>query len=137
MAKDTESVTEFGVTTRFDGKLICTGVLIISGKFNGTIESSGDLEISKSAECTVDTMSAKSVVVSGRVTGDIEGRERVELCKGSAVKGDIKTTNLRIADSVEFEGSVSMLEDEPEIDLFALGSEEFKQALVRKTSEVR
>ncbi len=135
MAKDTSvNVTELGEGTVFEGELSFTDTLIISGKFSGTIEATGDLQISKGAECDVNGITAKSVVVYGSVEGDIDGQERVELCKGSSVKGNIKTSALRIAENVEFDGSISMV-DSPEDSydkLFLSASDEFKKSLVTR-----
>ncbi len=136
MAKEKMNVTELGAETRFDGKLTFTDNVIISGKFYGSINASGNLEISETAECTVDKIVAKSVVISGNVNGDVEGQERVELCKGSVVKGNIKTANIRIADNVEFDGDVEMLEDIPSVDLFSVASSEYKKALHQKTGSI-
>ena len=93
------------------------------------------MEIEKSAVCNVDKMTAATVVVSGRVNGNIEASKSVELCKGSKVKGDITTPELRIADNVEFEGSVNMLDEIPDTDIFSISSDEYKKSLVLKTSE--
>lgn len=136
MAKEKTNVTELGSETKFDGKLTFSDNVIISGKFCGSIKASGNLEISETADCTVDRMVAKSVVISGNVNGDIEGQERVELCKGSVVKGNIKTSNIRIADNVEFEGEVEMLEGMPSVDLFSVASSEYKRALHQKTGNI-
>ncbi len=137
MAKDTTNVTVFGQETEFDGVLEFTDNLIITGKFKGSIKATGTLEIDRSAECSVDSISAASVVVSGKVKGNIEGTERVELCNGSSVTGDIRTARLRIADNVDFVGQVSMIEDSNDVDLFTLASDEYKSALVMKSVEAR
>ena len=107
--------------------------LKINGKFNGTINSNGNLDIDKSAVCTVDKMSASSIVISGSVTGNISATERVEMCNGSKVKGNVETARLRIADNVDFEGQVTMLESEPDVDLFSVASDEYKQTLLLKS----
>jgi cytoskeletal protein CcmA (bactofilin family) len=138
MAKEKSgNMTVFGEETEFDGSLEFTDSLVITGKFKGTIKATGSLEIDKTAVCNVDKMSAESIVVSGQITGNIEGRERVELCNGSKVKGDIRTARLRIGDNVEFEGQVSMIEDVPDVDLFSVASAEYKNALILKTDEAR
>jgi len=137
MAIENGNVTVFGPETEFDGILEFTDNLVITGKFSGTINATGALEVEKTAECEVDKMSAQSIVVYGKVTGDIEGSERVELCNGSIVKGDIKTSRIRIADNVEFEGEVSMIEEIPDTDVFAVASKEFKDSLILKISEAR
>ena len=132
-----ENITVFGQQTEFNGTLEFTDNLIITGKFTGTIKATGSLEINKTASCQVDRMSAESIVVSGKIEGDIEGKERVELCNGSKVKGNIKTARLRIADKVEFEGQVEMLSDVPETDIFSVASAEYKNALHVESTEAR
>ncbi|CAM4144195.1 polymer-forming cytoskeletal protein [Treponema peruense] len=137
MSKENGNLTVFGQETEFDGVLEFTDSLVITGKFHGTIKATGDLEIDRSAVCDVDVMNAESIVVSGKVTGRIEASERVELCSGSRVKGDIKTARIRISDNVEFEGQVSMLSEVPDIDIFSVASAEYKDALIKKTDEAR
>jgi cytoskeletal protein CcmA (bactofilin family) len=128
-----KNLTVFGQETEFDGELEFTDSLVITGKFKGKITSSGDLEIDKTAICNVDKIKVNSVVISGKVTGNIEAKERVEMCSGSRITGDVVTSRIRIADDVDFEGQVSMLEENTDIDLFSVASDEFKQALVIKS----
>lgn len=135
MASEKKNETIFGQETEFEGNLTFSDSLVITGKFNGNINATGDLEIEKSAVCNVDKMIAATVVVSGRVNGNIEASKSVELCKGSKVKGDITTPELRIADNVEFEGSVNMLDEIPDTDIFSISSDEYKKSLVLKNSE--
>lgn len=135
--KSGKNITVFGQETEFDGVLEFSDNLVITGKFHGTINATGDLEIEKSAVCSVDVMKAESIVVSGQVKGNIEARERIELCGGSKVSGDLKTARLRISDGVEFDGNVTMLEDTSTKDLFSVASDEFKKSLVIQSSEAR
>lgn len=125
------NVTVFGAETEFDGVLEFNSKLVITGKFSGRINApEGDLEIAKNAVCNVDSITANSIVISGNITGDLTAAERLEICTGSNVTGNIKTARIRIANNVEFNGQVSMLEDEPHVDLFSVASNEFKQAMV-------
>ena len=139
MAESTEkteekkTVTVFGPETEFDGVLEFSDNLIITGRFNGRIKATGNLEVARDAICTVEKIVAKSVVVSGNVTGDIEASERVEICNGGIVKGNIVTSRIRIENNVEFEGDVTMLNSVPEENLFAVASNEYKQAMVLGT----
>ena len=133
--KENENLTVFGSETEFDGVLEFTDSVVITGKFHGTINASGNLEIEKNAICNVDNMKAQSVVISGQVTGNVEGKERIGLCSGSKVKGDLTSARLRIADNVEFDGKVSMIDEIPSTDIFAVGSQEFKNSLVMRTNE--
>lgn len=133
--KQKKNLTVFGQETEFDGVLEFTDNLVITGKFRGEIRASGDLEIEKGAVCDVKKMAANSVVISGTVSGDIDAEERVEMCSGSIVHGDVKTARLRIAEDVEFEGQISMLESEPETNLFSVASKEYKDSLVIKSDD--
>ena len=129
----TPTLTVFGPETEFDGVLEFSGSLIITGHFNGRIKATGDLEIAKNAVCTVEKISAKSVVISASVRGNIEASERVEICSGGSVIGDIVTSRIRIENNVNFEGQVTMLDKLPEEDLFTCASDEFKQSMVLRS----
>ncbi|MCR4953864.1 MAG: polymer-forming cytoskeletal protein [Treponema sp.] len=124
-------ITVFGEDSEFDGVLEFRDRLVITGKFNGNINApTGDLEIAKTASCTVEGIVANSIVVSGSVKGEMKASERIEICSGSIVESDITTARIRIANNVDYSGQVSMLEAEPEVDLFSVSSAEYKQAMV-------
>ena len=136
MASNTNgNLTVFGQETEFDGVLDFTDNLVITGKFHGTIKATGDLEIDKSAVCDVDTISASSVIISGQVKGNVEAKNHIELGSGSNVKGDLTAAKLRIADNVEFEGKISMIEQSPDLDIFSVASDEFKKSLYLRSNE--
>ena len=117
--------------TEFDGVLEFSDRLVITGKFSGKINApEGDLEVAKNAVCKVDKIDANSIIVSGEVSGDMNAAERVEICSGSKVSGNITTARIRIANNVEFSGDVNMLDKEPEVDLFSVASSEYKQAMI-------
>ena len=126
------NITVFGEETEFDGVLEFSDRLVITGKFSGKINApSGDLEIAKNAACKVSTIDANSIIVAGGdVQGDMNAAERVEICSGSKVSGNITTARIRIANNVEFSGDVNMLEKEPDVDLFSVASSEYKQTMI-------
>lgn len=125
------NITVFGLETEFDGILEFSDNLVITGKFTGKINApNGDLEIDKNATCTVENIDVNSVVVSGVVKGNINAKERVEICSGSVVESDIVTARLRIAKNVDYTGQITMLEKEPDVDLFSVASQEYKQSMV-------
>jgi cytoskeletal protein CcmA (bactofilin family) len=128
-----KNYTVFGAGTEIEGVLEFSDDLTITGKFTGTIKATGSLEIARTAVCSVDKISVKSVVIFGTVTGDIEASERVEICSGGKVSGNITTARLRIADNTDFEGQVTMLDTVPDVDLFSVASDEYKQALILKS----
>ncbi len=136
--REKKNLTIFGTETEFDGVLEFKDRLVIAGKFNGKIEApTGELEIVKNAVCTVEKVEAKSIVISGNVKGELYARERLEICSGSTVESDITTARIRIANNVDFMGQVSMLEEEPSVNLFSVASQEFKQSMVVHSDVVR
>lgn len=133
-----KNITIFGTGTEFDGTLEFKDRLVITGKFSGRIIApTGDLEIAKNATCNVEGIQASSIVVCGSVKGNMNASERVEICSGSMVESDITTARIRIANNVDFNGQVTMLDEEPEIDLFSVASNEFKQAMVIHSDVVK
>lgn len=132
------NITIFGEETEFDGVLEFRDRLVITGKFNGKIIApTGDLAIDKNASCTVDSIDANSIVISGNIKGNMNASERVEICSGSVVDGNVTTARIRIANNVDFSGEVSMLEKEPEVDLFSVASSEYKQAMIIHSDVVK
>lgn len=123
------NITVLGEETCFEGYLEFTDSLVVTGKFDGTIKSEGKLEIAKTAECEVDEMSASSIMIAGSVKGNINARDRLEIRSGSKITGDIKTRKLRIAENVEYQGAVTMLEDAQDVDVFSVSTAEFKEQL--------
>lgn len=123
------NITVLGEETCFEGYLEFTDSLVVTGKFEGTIKSEGKLEIARTAECEVDEMSASSILIAGAVKGNINARERLEIRSGSKIAGDIKTRKLRIAENVDYQGSVTMLEDAQDVDVFSVSTAEFKEHL--------
>lgn len=137
MAEAKKNLTVFGQETEFDGILEFSDNLVITGKFSGEIKAAGDLEIEKTAVCNVSKMTANSITISGNVAGEIEAPERVEMCSGSIVRGDVSTGRIRIADDVDFEGQISMIDNVPDVNIFSVASEEYKKALILKSDEPR
>lgn len=125
------NITVFGPETEFDGVLEFTDNLVITGKFKGKIVApSGNLEIAKNAYCDVESIKTSSIVISGNVKGKIDASDRVEICSGSTVDGDVSTAHIRVSNNVEFNGQVTMLDKKLDVDLFSVASDEFKQAMI-------
>jgi len=124
------NITILGSETTFEGSMEFSDNLIITGKFSGTIKSKkGSLVIEKNGLCEVDSMSANSITISGKVIGDSYAENRLEMLSGSAIKGNIETTLLRIADNVDFQGNVKMLKEVQNIDIFSVSPSDYKKIL--------
>lgn len=100
-----------GTDTRFEGAIRFTGTLRIDGIVVGDILSepgSGTvLVVNKDAVVNGDIVS-DSVLVSGRVEGNINALERVEIFRAGYLKGDVRTADIMIEGGAEFEGYCHM-----------------------------
>ena len=96
-----------GHDTEFVGKLVFTEAVRLDGKFSGEIYSNGNLIIGESAvidaEIKVDT-----VIISGRVNGNVEAKSRVEINAPGKIFGNIRSPVLIINEGVIFEGNCQM-----------------------------
>ena len=133
MARDTEKGyekirTTLGSETVFDGVMRFTESLKIDGQFKGEIESTGFLYIEKGARVSAD-IKVKSLVIGGIVHGNIIATDSLEMLDSGEVFGNVRTSRLRIADGVIFEGKCEMIKDPESIDVFAGDVEKLKRTV--------
>lgn len=101
--RDEQPYTTLGKDTEFEGTLKFKEGLRIEGKFNGDISSEGHLIIGKTGEVTAE-ISVGSIVVEGKITGNIQANDLVELRSAAELRGDIKAAKLKIEEGVIFIG---------------------------------
>lgn len=91
----------------FEGKLTFDGTVQINGDFRGEVYSDGTLVVGTegrvNAKIAVDTL-----VIYGKVEGQIEAKSRIEMHVPGVITADIKTRNLSIEDGVVFQGNCHM-----------------------------
>lgn len=103
--------TLLGKGSRFNGNMKIEGGVRIDGEFEGQIEASGTLVIGKEGFVKAE-VKAKDAIIGGRVIGNLNIINKIELQSGSYVQGDIKSRGLIIDNDVFFEGKASMGEKE-------------------------
>ncbi len=77
--------------------------LIVDGKIEGDIQSTGNLTIGENARIKAEVKTG-SVIVYGKVHGNLTAVERVELKSSAEVVGDIKAKTLMIEAGAIFVG---------------------------------
>ena len=99
--------TVLGPTLEIEGEIEGDEDLVIQGKVNGkivsrkalTVDNTGNVE----ATVTTDTM-----IVAGKLSGNVEAVDKVEIRKGGKMVGDIKAPRVVIADGAKFKGNIEM-----------------------------
>ena len=84
--------------------------LRINGKFEGNLDTRGNLTIGATAIIHADIV-GDNIIIGGRVKGKITARERLTLLPQSLVEGHIYPAKLNIAEGAIFEGQCTMLHD--------------------------
>jgi excisionase family DNA binding protein len=84
--------------------------LRVNGKFEGTLNTKGNLTIGQSAAVDAD-ITGDNIIIGGKVRGRVTARERLTLLPTALVEGDIFPVKLNIAEGAILEGRCSMLHD--------------------------
>lgn len=84
--------------------------LRINGKFEGMLETKGNLTIGQTAIVLAEII-GENIIIGGRVKGKIIAKERLTLLPTAIVEGDIYPAKLNIAEGAILEGRCSMLHD--------------------------
>jgi cytoskeletal protein CcmA (bactofilin family) len=93
--------------SRVTGNLVFQGSARIDGTVEGEIRCQGTLTIGEGAEIRAK-ISAQSVVIRGRVEGNVTAKDRLELLAPGRLYGNISTTRLIVSEGVVFDGDCTM-----------------------------
>jgi cytoskeletal protein CcmA (bactofilin family) len=111
MAKDKDSKpmgnTIIGSSIVVDGEITGEEPLTIQGTVKGKIAVAQNLTVEQGATVEAN-VEAQALTVSGRLTGNVLARERVELRSDARMVGDVKSPRIVIADGATFKGNVDM-----------------------------
>jgi len=89
------------------GNLKFSGELIFEGKLDGEIQTDGVLTLGDAAVVS-GNITAQSVVVRGKVNGNITAKEKIEIKAKAELFGDIRATKLVIEEGVSFVGKTEV-----------------------------
>lgn len=133
MAKQTQKNihkvrTLFDEKTRFKGKLRYKHSLQINGSFDGSIDSPGLLFVESGALVRAN-IRVGTLIVSGRIEGNVHADESLEVRHNGSIKGNIATPSLVIHDDTEIQGNVKMLKDYSDVDIFSGSLEQLKNSV--------
>lgn len=95
----------------FSGALKFSTSLKIKGAFEGEIDSTGHLYVGKGAVVKAN-IRARTITLYGRIEGNVETAEKIELFSGAELAGDIKTPDFIIQSGCAFNGKCIMTRKE-------------------------
>lgn len=99
--------TVLGPSVEIEGEVSGDEDLVIQGMIQGRILSKGDLTIEQSGkvEASIET---KNLAVNGKLQGNVEATDRVEVNTDGSVIGDIKAPRVLLKDGAKFKGHIDM-----------------------------
>jgi len=103
MADITTGKNLLSADVEIKGSIKFQNELVIDGKVEGEITSTGVLTVGENAEIRGE-IKTKSVTVLGKVHGNITVEERCELKGRAVLQGDLKAARLVIEDGATFVG---------------------------------
>ena len=90
------------------GQVSCDGDLYIDGQVEGSVDPKGNrLTIGPDGRLKAN-VTARAVVVRGKVEGNIQATERVDLKQSAVVVGDIVTQSISIEPGAHIKGSIEV-----------------------------
>lgn len=89
------------------GNLKFSGELTFEGKLEGEIQTDGLLTLGDTTVIN-GSINAQSVVVRGKVTGNVTAKEKVEIKAKTELFGDIRATKLIIEEGVTYVGKTEV-----------------------------
>jgi cytoskeletal protein CcmA (bactofilin family) len=89
------------------GNIKFAGELTLDGKLDGEIHTDGTLHLGDSALIN-GNINAQSVVVRGKVHGNINAKEKIDIKAKAELFGDIRASKLTIEEGVTFVGKTEV-----------------------------
>lgn len=105
--------TLIGQSIVIKGDLSCAEDLYIDGEVEGTIDPKGNrLTIGPNGRVKAN-VNASAVLVQGKLEGNVQASDRVDLKPSAVVTGDIATQRIAIDEGAYFKGRVNIQREAP------------------------
>jgi cytoskeletal protein CcmA (bactofilin family) len=101
------SSARIGASLKITGSVTGEEDLQIDGKVEGPVTIRGSLIVGSSGQLSAG-VTAREVAVYGKVSGNVDARDRVEIKRDGAVIGDIQTARISIEDGAIFKGRIEI-----------------------------
>jgi cytoskeletal protein CcmA (bactofilin family) len=109
----TAEVATIGKSVVVKGELSGSEDLVIDGEVEGSITLRGQtLTVGPNGRVRAN-IEARNVILHGKLDGDIQATDRVDLRKSASLLGNISTSRIAIEDGAYFKGGIDIQKPEP------------------------
>ena len=113
-SKNTEKLESFvGAQSHFKGDIKSKGTLRIDGMVDGNLEA--DWVILGEKASMKGNVSARGVIVGGKIEGNVAAKEILEIKSKGKVTGDISAPKLTVSEGGIFEGRSTMNREDSKV----------------------
>ena len=105
--RDGENFTFLGKGVDFKGVIHFDGTVRIDGRLEGEIHTKGTLIVGENAVIKA-LISAGSLICSGKINGNINAAEKVELMKPAVLIGNVRSPSISMEPGAHFHGMCDM-----------------------------
>ena len=110
---ETRNTATIGKGVQIIGQILTKEDLYVDGNVEGSIESQ-DTKVTIGPNGRVQaSIRAREVVILGKVKGNVEAVDKVDLRKDAELTGDIKSGRISIEDGAIFKGSIDIVKQTP------------------------
>jgi len=107
-APNIAGIIRIGKSFVIKGQVSCEGDLYIDGQVEGSVDPKGGrLTIGPDGRLKAN-VNARAVVVQGKLEGNIQASERVDIRESAVVVGDIATQSISIEEGAHIKGSIEV-----------------------------
>lgn len=102
-----DGTTVIAEGVRVQGEFYGDSPMVIDGIVHGSVSTPKSIEVGSSAEIEAD-VKAGSMIVGGRIKGNVIAHDRLELLSGGRIDGDVVTRSLIVAEGAILNGRCTM-----------------------------
>src|SRR5215471_10652003 len=112
--------TLIGKSIVIKGEISCSEELYVDGQVEGVIDPKGNrLTVGPRGRVKAN-VNASAVVVQGKLDGNVQASDRVDLKQSAVVTGDIAAQRISIDEGAYFKGRVNIQRDAPKKEVSGL-----------------
>ena len=100
-----------GPGSHFEGKMAFDEIVRLDGAFRGEITSRDTLIVGETADIQAQVL-VGTLIVSGKIRGNIKAVSRVEMRAPAQIDGDVETPSLTVEEGVIWNGQLTMKQGE-------------------------
>jgi len=99
---------------RVEGRIECSGDLVLRGHLKGHVQIGGHFIIAGGAVCHASCR-ANSAVIHGDLVGNIVCSESIIVAVGARIVGDLLAPDIQLASDAEIDGTIDRLPPNPAV----------------------